>query len=489
MNYLRNKKFMHFILWMIVFVFVVGIFFVFGMKSKGFEDHDPNLVARIGETIITYSDFNKTYQPALDKLYRAKEDTPNASEIKKLKDQVLERLVDEAILEQTGQKLGITVPDEELVGWLQRQNYFLDENGKFSKTKYYQMLQANQLTPEEFESSQRNQMLTQKIQSILFDGVLFNNNDLNEYAQFLNRDLKAAYVSLDLEAYEKQVSATEENLKDYYQSNKSQYDHPERAKVRHILIGLQGNESIQDQEKAKVSLEDYRKQILSKKASFEELAKKYSQDGGSKDRGGELGWVTRNSMGKDLKEFEDMVFKLKKSELSKPVKTKYGYHLVQLEDYEKEYKSSFTDVRSKVLTQYKKEKASQKILSLSEQLLDKLKQNEDIEKTANELGLASSTTAWFNRNGAIPGIKNSTDLSDELAGLHKKEWKGPLEADKKEYFLQIVETRDNSVDPQKLEKDLPEIKQRLISQRQQAWLKDFLENQRKKLRVKILMNG
>ena len=59
----------------------------------------------------------------------------------------------------------------------------------------------------------------------------------------------------------------------------------------------------------------------------------------------------------------------------------------------------------------------------------------------------------------------------------------------KEYFLQIVEERDNSVDPQKMEKDLPEIKQRLISQRQQAWLKDFLENQRKKLRVKILMNG
>ncbi|MFI5206159.1 MAG: SurA N-terminal domain-containing protein, partial [Candidatus Paceibacterales bacterium] len=269
MNALRNKKFMHFILWIIVFVFVVGIFFVFGMKSKGFDDRDPNLVARIGENTITYTDFNKTYQPALDKLYRAKEDTPTASEIKKLKDQVLEHLIDEAILQQTGQKLGITVPDEELVGWLQRQNYFLDDNGKFSKTKYYQMLQANQLTPEQFENSQRNQMLTQKIQSILFDGVLLNNNELTEYAQFLNRDLKAAYVSLDLETYEKRVSATEENLKDFYQSNKSQYDHPERAKVRHILISLQGNESIQDQDKAKVSLEDYRKQILSKKATFE----------------------------------------------------------------------------------------------------------------------------------------------------------------------------------------------------------------------------
>jgi len=142
-----------------------------------------------------------------------------------------------------------------------------------------------------------------------------------------------------------------------------------------------------------------------------------------------------------------------------------------------------------VLTQYKKEKASQKIISLSEQLVDKLKQNEDIEKTTKELGLTANRTPWFNRRNAITGIKNSADLSDELAGLQIKEWKGPLEVDKKEYFLQIVDAKENSTDPQKLEKNLPGFRQRLISQRQQAWLKDFLENQRKKLNVKILMNS
>jgi peptidyl-prolyl cis-trans isomerase D len=266
MNALRNKKFMHFILWMVLVFFIVGGgFFMYGTKLKAFDDKDPNLVAQVGKTTITYTEFNKACQPALDKLYRAKEESPNPSEIKRLKDQVLDQMVDEAILQQTGEKLGITVPDEELVGWLQRQNYFLDETGKFSKTKYYQMLQANQLTPEEFESSQRNQMLLQKIQSILFDGILFTNDEVLQYAQFLNRDLKASYVSLDLEAYEKQVSVSEGDLKDYYQSNKNQYDHPERAKVRHILIGLQGNESIQDEGKAKTSLEDYRKQYSPKK--------------------------------------------------------------------------------------------------------------------------------------------------------------------------------------------------------------------------------
>src|SRR5258708_28599021 len=150
MRALRDKRIMHVILWGLLVVFICGIFFVFGMKSKGFEDKNPNLLAKVGEAKITYAEFNMAYQPALDKLYRANDGSPNSFEIKNLKEQVLDRLIDDAILRLTAQKIGVSVADEELVGWLQRQSYFLDDNGKFDKTKYYQTLQANQLTPEQF---------------------------------------------------------------------------------------------------------------------------------------------------------------------------------------------------------------------------------------------------------------------------------------------------------------------------------------------------
>ena len=193
-------------------------------------------------------------------------------------------------------------------------------------------------------------------------------------------------------------------------------------------------------------------------------------------------------MGKDLQDFETMVFKMKKGEISKPFKSKYGYHIVRLEDYEKEYKSDFSEVRSKVLDQCQKEKAAKKILVLAEQLVDKLKQNNNIDKAAQELGLSATTTTWFNRKTGIPNIKNSTDLSNELAGLYLNEWKGPLELGKKEYFFQDVAARENKVDSEKAEKDLADAAQRLIAHRQEVWIKDFLGNQRKKLNVKTFLN-
>ncbi len=480
---------MHGVLWTLVFVFVSFIFFSWGMKFSGSDRQDPNILAKIGEETVTYAEFNKTYQPAVERLYKMKDENPTSEEIKKLKEEVLDNLVDEAILRQTASNLGLTVHEDELMGVLQRQNAFQDENGKFDKKKYYQVLEANQLTPEQFESSQKDQLLLQKIRTVLMDGVLFTPDDVKNFAVFLNRDLKASYVSMDVSEYEKKISPSDSDLQSYYQANKSRYDHPERAKIQHVLLSLQGNESLQDQDKAKNSLEDYRKQILSKKSTFKEIAKKYSQDGGSKDKGGDLGWISRNSLGQDLKDFEQAVFKLKKGEISQPLKTKYGYHIVQLEDREGEYKSTFTEVRSKVLAQYQKEKAAQKVLALSEQLAEKLKNKEPMEKAAAALGLTVSETTWFNRSSGIPKLKDSKDLSEELADLYPADWKGPLNHGQTELFFQVAETREGGKSPEEIVKDTPDISQRLASQRQEVWLKDFLTDQRKKLKVKTFLNG
>ncbi len=481
---------MHGVMWTLVFVFVSFIFFSWGMKSSFTNRKDPNTLAQVGEEIINYADFNKVYQPAMDKLYNAKEESPNPSEIKKLKEQVLEKLVDEAVLRQVALKLGLSVPDDELMGFLQHQNYFLNETGKFDKKKYMELLEANHFKPEDFENSQRQDILLQKIRSILMDGVLFTNEDLKNFAVFLGRDLKAVYVSIDPEKYEKKIQPSSPDLKAYYENNKNRYDHVERAKVRHILINLQGNESTVDQEKAKKNLEQYRNEILAKKKStFEETAKKFSQDGGSKDKGGELGWISRNGMGKDFKEFEDAVFRMKKGEISQPVKTKFGYHLVQLEDHEKEYKSVFEEVKTKVLKQYQKEKATQQIINLSEQLVEKLKNKEDLIKAADSLALEVTSTSWFTRDSGIPMLKDSKELSGELATLYPNQWKGPLELDQTEYFFQLTDARENKVEAENSLRDDPGIERKLLSFRQDIWLKDYLADQRKKLRVKTFLNS
>lgn len=486
MRTLRDKKIMHVVLWSLVAAFVGSIFFVFGMKYTAGSKNDPNLVAKVGDGGVTRADFNKAYQPVLDKVYAAEPDGPTSEETQHLQEQVLNGLVDDMILENTAQKLNITVSDEELAATIRRQPYFTDKNGNFDKEKYVQVLQANQLTAEQFEASQRRELLVQKIRSVLLDGILFASSEVDDYVSLLNRDLKGVYVALDESVYEKNIKATEDDLKEFYENTRSQYDHPERVKIRHIFITPPQSEGFQDPEKVKKTLEDYRSQVLSGKAKFQELAKKYSQDEQTKPKGGEIGWIERGTLPKDM---ESNIFGLKKGEITSPFKLQSGYDIAQIEDYETAYKSTFEEVRPKVLDQFRKQKAAQKIAVLSEKLAEKLKNKETLEKAAKELGLSVTTTDWFSRQTGIPHILDSKDAAEELASLYPQQWKGPLSIHQKEYFFQIVDAQEENNRKALTDQERMEITQRMTYERQQAWLQDFLTNERKILDVKTFLNG
>ncbi len=483
MRTLRDKKTMQIVLWLLVLAFVSSLFLYWGMKFQKNDNKDPNVVASVGDNTISYSDLNKIYQPALDRLYSSQNQNPTSDEMNKLKTKVLDTLIDNALLEKTAKDLKIGVSDEELAASIQHQPYFADEKGKFDKNRYYQILLANQMTPEEFEASQRQDMLIQKIHSVLADSLLYTKDELNDYSSLVNRDMKANYLSISPTAYEKTVSISEDDLKDYYEKNKSQYDKPERLKVRHILLTSQTAANPLDQQKDEKTMEDYRNQILSGKSTFSDLAKKYSQDPGSKDKGGELGWVTRGEM---VKEFEDAIFALKKGEITKPFKTKFGYHIAQLEDKEQEYKSTFEDVRKKVTEEYKTEKAKQKVIALAEQLEERLQQKEDLGTAAKRLGLTLSTTAWFNGQKDIPELKNSKYIAGQLDSLYPQDWRGPLSLNEKQYFFQITAVKEGKTSA---DDTTGEMRQKFLSSRQSTWLKDFLAVERKKLDVKTFLNS
>lgn len=489
MRALRDKKTMHVILWILLFVFVVlGVFFGFGMRNVSFTGRDDASVyaAKVGDGGVTRTDFDRTYQQALDRLYAANPEGPTSEESKRLQEQILDTLIDDTILEQTAQKLGITVTDEELAASIRRQPYFTDKDGSFDKDKYLQVLQSNQLTADQYENSERRQILMQKIHAVLTDSVLYTNNEMGHYASLLNRDLKAVYVSLDESAYEKNINAKEDDLKDFYETIRSQFDHPERVKVRHLFLNASQGEGFQDPEKTKKILEGYRNEVLSGKAKFEDLAKKYSQDESTKPQGGEIGWIDRGTLPKDV---EDNIFGLKKGQVSVPFKLQSGYDIALVEDYEQAYKSTFEEVRAKVLKQYQKQKAGQRIIGLTEQISADLKDNLSLEQSGKKLGLTVNETGWFNRKGGIPHIENSKDTAMELASLYPQEWKGPLSLGQKEYFFQIVDSRGEKTPLSSIEKDLSNISGQMAYERQQSWLKDFLNVQRKKMQVKNFLNG
>lgn len=486
MRALRDKRTMHIVLWSLVVVFVGSLFFVFGMRNSAGNRIDPNLVAKVGGEGVTRAEFNKAYQPILDKIYSVEPEGPTSEESQRLQEQVLNSLVDDTILELTAKNLNIRVSDEELAGMIRQQPYFKDKNGNFDKVAYTQILQNNGLTTEQYEASQRRELLTQKIRSVLLDGILFTNGEIDDYVSLLNRNLKTAYVAFDESTYERNINPSEEDLKEYYENTRSQYDHPEKVKIRHIFLAPSQTEGFQDPEKARKTLDDYRQQVLSGKAKFQDLAQKYSQDDQTKKLGGEIGWLERGRLPKDM---EDNIFGLKKGEITKPFKLQNGYDIAQIEDREDEYKSTFAEVKTKVAEQYRKEKAIQKISAISEHLVEKLKSKESLEQAARELDLPIATTDWFNRNSGIPRIPDSKDVAGQLASLYPQQWKGPLSIHQKEFFFQVVDAKEETTHKTLTDSERAEIIQKLTYERQQAWLQDFLSTERKKLEVKTFLNG
>jgi peptidyl-prolyl cis-trans isomerase D len=487
MRTLRDKKTMHVVLWILIFAFVVGfVFFAVGTKYQGLNQSDPNLAAKVGDEKITLDQVNQLYEPALNRLYSSSGESPSQEELTQLRQEILDQLVDTSILNQTAAKLKIGVSTEEVAAVIQRQSYFAGADGKFDKNQYFKILQDNQLTPQIYEQTEAQEILTQKISSTLADAVVYSPGEIDHYADFLNRQLKADYVNLDVKNYEKSVNPTEDELKSYYQSNKSQFDHPERAKARHILIALRSGATTDEEAAVVKTLEGYRQQILSGKTTFEKIAAQYSQDPGSKNQGGELGWATRGTM---VKEFEDQIFeKLKKGEISEPFKTQFGYHIVQLEDYERSYTSSFEKDRAKALDQYKGEKATEQVTALAQQLTIKLQQKETLSKAAADLKLKTQSTPWFTQSSGLPGLKNSEPLTQALATLYVQDWKGPLNLGSGHLFFQITAAKNRPLSAEALNQERPLAENMLVAEKQDQWVKAFLDDQRVKLKVKTFLN-
>lgn len=135
------------------------------------------------------------------------------------------------------------------------------------------------------------------------------------------------------------IEITEDEMKNYFEENKDSFAQKEEVKARHILV--------EDEETAREV-----KEKIDKGGDFEELAKEYSTDTGTKDKGGDLGYFGK---GKMVKEFEDAAFSLDIGEVSEPVKSEYGFHIIKVEDRkeakEANYEESKEEIREKIFEQ------------------------------------------------------------------------------------------------------------------------------------------
>lgn len=363
-------------------------------------------------------------------------------------------LVQRTILKQEADRLNLQVSDDDLRHELETGPFaqYLFPGGKYigddAYINFVQQAFGGQLSRADFESQVKSDMELGRLQSLITGGVSVSDNAVREayrrqgtkvkfdyavisaddirktinptdaelekffndnkarYATAIPETRKIQYVAFDasnLPGGKPQVS--DADVQAYYNQHKNQYQVKDQVKVRHILIAVpQGSDSKKDAD-AKAKAQDLLKQIKGG-ANFADLARKNSDDPGSKEQGGELGWLDR---GRTVPEFDKAAFSLPVGQTSDIIKTQFGYHILQVEDKKTAHQRPLEEVKGEILPVLEQQRIGAAEQTFASQLATEAKKN-GLEKAATAHGLKVVTTDYLAKDGVIPGIADGSGL-------------------------------------------------------------------------------
>jgi peptidyl-prolyl cis-trans isomerase D len=205
------------------------------------------------------------------------------------------------------------------------------------------------------------------------------------------------------------MPVSEDDLRAAYEKNKSSYVVPERRHARHILIAA----SKDDAADRKLADEVYAKAKAGQ--DFAQLAKQYSKDPGSAEKGGDLDWADRNSF---VAPFSDALFSMKIGEIHPPVKTQYGYHIIRLDEIQPGKTKSFEEARPEIEAEVRRNRATDRFGEIQEQLQTRLEQQPgtDLDALAKEFKLQTGDVAQFQRGAGGAPLGAAPQLQDLVFG-------------------------------------------------------------------------
>lgn len=352
---------------------------------------------------------------------------------KTIKRQALDQLITRELLRQVIDSEHYRVSNKALASSI-AENAAFQQEGKFLVSLYKERLRQQGMSPAEFEHLFRTDLALQQMQNGIKQTVFPSEANAKRIAGLQKQQRQIAYLTYKTSSYLKDIKVTDEEIQQYYKEHQQGYMNPEQVsvsyveikgsslkseipvdekvvkrlyqeylesekkkeqrKARHILITLNPGADAKQQQAKEKQAED----ILAKlKAggSFEKLAKQYSQDPGSASKGGELGWVDRGMM---VPAFEDALFKLKKGETSGIVKSKYGYHIIQLEDIRSPTPKSFDSMKQKLADDSKKQELDNMFYEQSEQLANLAYENDQtLDPVVDAMGLKIQHSGLFTR--------------------------------------------------------------------------------------------
>ena len=420
-----------------VFAWIIAGLIIIPMAFWGVQEYASTepvpIIVEVGDEKISQNQFQQHLATAQA---RERERNPSLANSDVLngdffKQRVLQDLVNRAALSNVAEKQNYRVGDKQLAELIKNSSLF-QTDGKFDQTVYETYLQTQLSSKNQFETNVRNDsrmnqvttgfqesalVLPDEVRELLeiqaeqrtfdlitinksdfVDGISVADEDVQEYYEantdnFSNPDqLSISYVELDIESIAATISVTEQEVRDAYDDNVESFVSQESRTTRHILLSTGGSNSDTEQlNKAEQLVVE-----LKAGADFAELAKTNSQDPGSANQGGLLGDI---ELGQMVPEFESATFDLAEGQISDPIKTQFGYHIIQVEKINGSEPQSFEEVRFDLEQEERDRKAEEALSEKVEQLRNLVfEQPNSLEEAAEDLGVQLKTSALFSRS-------------------------------------------------------------------------------------------
>jgi peptidyl-prolyl cis-trans isomerase D len=416
-----------------VMLILIGVPFALWGINNYFDSGKEQPAAVVGGHEIFDRDVSRAYEQNLASLMGIAD-----YDEKQLRQESLERLIQEEVIAQGSEKKSLTVGEDDIRGFIQTLPYF-QTDGKFDKDRYKSMLATQHMSPGQFAAQVRRALMMEQYQKGILDSAFVTKDQVDtlirlknqereiEYAtiplkpssrNFTDAEIEAyyrehaadfrnpeqasiEYVSLSLADLAKDMKVTDEELHRFYEEQKASLGTEERRKISHILIPVTGEGEAASQ--AALAKATATRARLDKGEDFAKVAQETSGDTTTAKQGGDLGFMDKNAM---EEAFAQAVAALKAGEVSQPVKTSIGYHLIKLTELIPAKTKSFDEAKEELRKSAQQNAAENKFYEQGQTLAEQAYEHPDsLEAAAKLLGLEIKQAGPFTRESG-EGVAN-----------------------------------------------------------------------------------
>ena len=455
-----------------VFLYVPGF-----MDQSGGVGLPSDVIARVGDQEISLTDFQQIYTRQLQ-AYRLESGGEISEEVLRslgIDRQILQQMIDGHAALAEARRLGLEVSDAEVRERILTVPAFQVDGRFIGEASYRQLLQQQRppVSPRQFEEEIRNEILVDRLQAAVTGWMRVSDAEVADEHRRRNERVRVEVVAFraadfrgEVEATDDDVSLlfseesttyeipekrrlrfllvdqtaifdsfvlTDDEVRQYYDANLSQYQTPGQVRASHILLRADGEDEAVAARAAELAAE------ARAGADFAELARRHSEDETNAESGGDLGPFGRGRM---VPEFENAAFALAAGEISDPVRSPFGYHVIQVTEKQNEVTQAFEEVRGAIENVLKRERSSARATALARAIAAEASTPEELERAAAARGYELQESGFAARGEPILGLGLAQEVSAQAFAIDPGAVAGPIPTPSGPAFVTVVDIQD-----------------------------------------------